>query len=735
MSVRGAGLLLLAVVALSCALAAHIRLIHSGNGKSLYWSDPARIGIAVSALGSDDLPDGSHLQAIQGSIASWNRTTGTAARLVEDESPSTRARTDWAANDLHLVLFDETGASGYFPAGSATLAVTPVWFTQGGRIVDADVLFNGRGFSFTTRGQSGAFDVEDIATHELGHLLGFDHSGNAGSSLYPYVSLGAIAHRSIAADDEHGLRAVYPSGSAGSLTGRVLRASDGTAVAGALVVARTSQGRTVASVLATATGAFTLAGLADEDYVLTATPLEFPVSSANLTPGRSVATDFRSTSFGPFAVAGSAAVPVGDLAVLADVNFTLGRNSDPLPLAAVRGRTSLFGLHGSGLAAGSTLSAADPSLSVAVVTWAGTQVIFRVTVPAGAETGHVDLIATSAAGAQALLPGALEILPAPPVVASIQPSTGSDAGGEFLTITGANFRAGLRLVLGGRVYADGVLGGCSVLDASTVVLTTAPGPDGAHDVVAVDVSGVEGRLVDGFTFTTVPAIQSLFPSAGTSAGGTRVTLTGSGFVAGAAVTIDGVAQSGVTRVDDTRLEFDTAPGVPGGPYVVEVTNPGGSQAAAAFSYAPGPDPSLAFLDPAVAPTSGATWATLHGDGFTPATTVSFGVDALTGDGGTPSASVTFVDAQTLSVLVPSHPRGTVAVMAADGSTGQAQVLEASFTFRDEGGGGGACAALEGAETLGARQALSNSLGWLFALAGALHLARRRRGVRPAASCA
>ncbi|HUR27245.1 MAG TPA: matrixin family metalloprotease, partial [Planctomycetota bacterium] len=238
------------------ALFAHVRLINANNGRLLAWTDPAHVGIAISSIGSDDIADESHLTAVQNAIAAWNASTGTTARLVEDASAPTRARTDWAADDLHLVFFDETGASGYFPSGSSTVALTPVWFTSNGRITDADILFNGRGFSFTTSKEPGAFDVQDVATHELGHLLGLDHSGVVGASLYPYVSPGLDLHRSIASDDEHGLRDAYPSATAASISGTVRRASDASAVGGAYVVVRSSAGRTIASTLADSAGAF-----------------------------------------------------------------------------------------------------------------------------------------------------------------------------------------------------------------------------------------------------------------------------------------------------------------------------------------------------------------------------------------------------------------------------------------------------------------------------------------------
>ncbi len=719
-----------AILLLASALFAHVRLIHSGNGKSLYWQDPAHISVTISSQGSDDLSDNSHRTAILGSIAAWNKAGGTLAHLIENTSAVARARTDWAADDLHLVWFDETGSCGYFPAGSGSVAITPVWFTSGGRISDADVLFNGLGYSFTTSATPGRFDIEDIATHELGHLLGLDHSGFVGASLYPYVSPGTTLLRSISSDDEYGLRDAYPAGFAGSISGTVKRQSNAGVVRGAYVVARSSSGRTVASALAAYSGAFAINGLLPGDYELYATPLDFPVSSGNLTAGHVVQTDFRSTDYGTVSVAAAAAVSVGDLLVDADSSFSLGRNYDSLPLAGVIGDTRVYTLHGSGLLAGSSIIAADPSIAIVVLGLYDHQVQFSATVPAGAAGGHVDLIATSPLGEKSVLPGALEIVPSSPQVLSVSPGGASDAGGADLTVTGSNFRAGLRLVIGERIYTDGVAGGCSVIDANTITLTTAPTSGGTYDVVAIDASGVEGRLVDGMQFITVPAISSVFPLAGATLGGTSVTLVGTGFVQGSTVRIDGVTQPNRTVVDTTRIVLTTEPGVPGGPYVVEVENPGPAIATAAFAYSAAPDPSLTLLDPALCSTAGSVVATLHGAGFAPTTAVVFGADPATGSGGASANSVTFIDAQTLQVVVPAHPSGVVSVMVSEPATGQATLQADSFTYQDSGGGGG-CAPLGTIEHTTLRGALEGSWWILAALIGAIFLARSRPAANPA----
>ena len=153
-----------------------------------------------------------------------------------------------------MMLFDENNSSGFFPSGSGIVAVTPLTFFTTGQIIDADVLFNGSDFKFTTSSESFSFDVQDVATHELGHLLGLDHSGCAGSTMYPYVDPSVILHRSLSADEVRGIESAYPVSQMGSIKGSVRRAGPGTVVKGAWVGARDAQGRLVAGALSNKIG-------------------------------------------------------------------------------------------------------------------------------------------------------------------------------------------------------------------------------------------------------------------------------------------------------------------------------------------------------------------------------------------------------------------------------------------------------------------------------------------------
>ena len=107
-------------------------------------------------------------------------------------------------------------------------------------------------------------------------------------------------------------------------------------------------------------------------------------------------------------------------------------------------------------------------------------------------------------------------------------------------------------------------------------------------------AGAGACIVPDVAPGSTPTIAQVFPNSGTTGGGTVVTITGSGFQAGATVTFGGTPGVSVSVASATRLTVVTPPHAAGAVAVV-VTNPGGGSATLSpgFFYYP-PPPALRF---------------------------------------------------------------------------------------------------------------------------------------------
>jgi len=92
--------------------------------------------------------------------------------------------------------------------------------------------------------------------------------------------------------------------------------------------------------------------------------------------------------------------------------------------------------------------------------------------------------------------------------------------------------------------------------------------------VVTNTDAQTGTLTNGYTYTTsnpAPTVTSITPNSGTANGGTSVTLTGTGFLAGATVKLGGTSATGVTVVSSTSITA-TTPAHAAGAVNVVVTN-------------------------------------------------------------------------------------------------------------------------------------------------------------------
>lgn len=105
-------------------------------------------------------------------------------------------------------LLAVSGIIRYFPNQTKTIGGTTY-----GKAVEANMAFNPYALcNFTNRCQ-----IQEVATHEMGHALGLGHAADSTATMAPYAHFdGRCA--SVMADDTQGIDAVYPGSSQGPLS-------------------------------------------------------------------------------------------------------------------------------------------------------------------------------------------------------------------------------------------------------------------------------------------------------------------------------------------------------------------------------------------------------------------------------------------------------------------------------------------------------------------------------------
>ena len=166
--------------------------------------------------------------------------------------------------------------------------------TTTGAIFEADIFFNTSFvFSVAPQGQAGRVDLESVALHELGHLLGLGHSAigetertgsggrrvlGSGAVMFPIaLTAGAIADRVLQPDDRAGIADLYLGAATmvdtGGIVGRVTK--DGRGVNGAHVVAFNPEtGILIGNFTLTSGGEFVIARLPPGPYILRVEPID-----------------------------------------------------------------------------------------------------------------------------------------------------------------------------------------------------------------------------------------------------------------------------------------------------------------------------------------------------------------------------------------------------------------------------------------------------------------------------
>ncbi|WP_431952356.1 IPT/TIG domain-containing protein [Actinacidiphila sp. bgisy167] len=179
---------------------------------------------------------------------------------------------------------------------------------------------------------------------------------------------------------------------------------------------------------------------------------------------------------------------------------------------------------------------------------------------------------------------------------------------------------------------------------------TAVSPSGTGTVpVTVTTPGGTSNPVP-FFYVGAPFKTGLSDVAGPLAGGNTITLNGTGLSTATSVSFGGVTAT-PTVISDSQITAVVPAGAAAGPVGVSVTTAGGTNNGLSYTYVDAP--TVTALVPTSGPTSGGTAVTLTGTELDSTESVTFG--------GTP-APFSVIDSTTLSAVTPPGAAGAVDVV-------------------------------------------------------------------------
>ena len=393
------------------------------------------VALSTSLLspGSNIKPDSDVVGAARRALNRWSSHSN--INFVITWSQSSSISPADAGDGINLLTIATTPENEAFNSETTTGRTRVFFDRETGHIAEADISINprpkaenGTELLFSTDGTPGTYDLEATFTHEIGHLLGLDHSAVLASTMQSRQAfngtfgLPALTERTLSEDDRQKIRDLYGSKvRLGRIEGRLVdNRTQGvlTPLNGVNVWAENvANGRLIASAVTAEDGSYSLEGLAPGQYRVL-------VSS---TADMGTAGKFRSFELsGQALVKADAPTPLNSSLVPAQVSAlnpkVIGLNAElstvALPLSPGKRVKIYFGGEGVDQVPGTSITVNSPYFTIDPATLTREQIAapfpvvsVEMQVAPNAPFGDYTLRLQSNSGETAYVPGAITIDP------------------------------------------------------------------------------------------------------------------------------------------------------------------------------------------------------------------------------------------------------------------------------------------------------------------------------------
>jgi hypothetical protein len=402
------------------------------------------------------------------------------------------------------------------------------------------------------------------------------------------------------------------------------------------------------------------------------------VSGATVSFGTTAATDVTVTSATTMTATVPATTDVGAVDVTVTTPSTDGGTSPTWvndlyaygpptaaslsPITGPAATATTVTITGTNFSPGETVDfGATPGTNVVV--WGSTVLTVEAptTLSGGASVTVTNAVASTAPSV------AMQFAAGPPIVAGVSPAAGPPGGGGIVTITGDGFVEGTSVAFGG-VPAAGV----TVTSPTSLQAGAPSGNTGSVDITVTTPEGASPISTADLYAYGVPVVSAVTPDTATVAGGTQVTVAGSGFVPGVVVSFGSVPGSAVlVNATGSSLEV-TSPAGTAGSVDLTVTSAAGTSLTSIndlFAYGA---PVVNSVAPDAGALAGGDDVIVAGNGFVTGVTVYFGDQ--------PSTSATVLAGGTglYAVAPPGTPGAVDITVSTDQGTSATSLHDAYF---------------------------------------------------------
>ncbi|HEY8413423.1 MAG TPA: matrixin family metalloprotease, partial [Pyrinomonadaceae bacterium] len=184
--------------------------------------------------GANIKPDSDVVGAARRALARWSSLAN--INFVVNWTSTTSVSPAESGDGVSLITIADTVENELFNTDSTTARTRVFYNPDTGAIAEADISINpqpraddGAQLQFSTDGTPGTYDLEATFTHEIGHLLGLEHSAVLASTMQGRQAfngtfgLPAMTERTLSEDDRQKVRGLYgPAQRLGSIEGRLI---------------------------------------------------------------------------------------------------------------------------------------------------------------------------------------------------------------------------------------------------------------------------------------------------------------------------------------------------------------------------------------------------------------------------------------------------------------------------------------------------------------------------------